>query len=64
MSKIAQKLTDLIGNTPLLALNRYSQEAGLSSAIVAKLASQAIAAADEHAIDLPPGTVSAAARLG
>ena len=37
MRKIAQKLTDLIGNTPLLALNRYSQEAGLSSAIVAKL---------------------------
>lgn len=37
MSKIAQKLTDLIGNTPLLALNRYSREAGLSSAIVAKL---------------------------
>ena len=37
MSKIAQKLTDLIGNTPLLALNRYSWEAGLSSAIVAKL---------------------------
>ena len=37
MSKIAQKLTDLIGNTPLLALNRYSREAGLSSAIVATL---------------------------
>ena len=37
MSKIAQKLTDLIGNTPLLALNRYSGEAGLPSAIVAKL---------------------------
>ena len=37
MSKIAQKLTDLIGNTPLLALNRYSGEAGLTSAIVAKL---------------------------
>ena len=37
MRKIAQKLTDLIGNTPLLALNRYSQEAGLPSAIVAKL---------------------------
>ena len=37
MSKIAQQLTDLIGNTPLLALNRYSREAGLSSAIVAKL---------------------------
>lgn len=37
MSKIAQKLTDLIGNTPLLALNRYSKESGLSSSIVAKL---------------------------
>ena len=37
MSKIAQKLTDLIGNTPLLALNRYSEEAGLSASIVAKL---------------------------
>ena len=37
MSKIAQKLTDLIGNTPLLALNRYSQAAGLPSSIVAKL---------------------------
>ncbi|MHC1758054.1 MAG: cysteine synthase A [Negativicutes bacterium] len=37
MSKIAQKLTDLIGNTPLLALNRYSREAGLPSAVVAKL---------------------------
>ena len=37
MSKIAQKLTDLIGNTPLLALNRYSREAGLTSSIVAKL---------------------------
>ena len=37
MSKIAQKLTDLIGNTPLLALNRYSKEAGLPASIVAKL---------------------------
>jgi cysteine synthase A len=37
MSKIAQKLTDLIRNTPLLALNRFSQEAGLSASIVAKL---------------------------
>ena len=37
MSKIAQKLTDLIGNTPLLALNRYSREAGTPDAIVAKL---------------------------
>ena len=37
MSKIAQKLTDLIGNTPLLALNRYSKESGLTFSIVAKL---------------------------
>ena len=37
MSKIAQKLTDLIGNTPLLALNRYSKESGLPASIVAKL---------------------------
>ena len=34
------------------------------SAIFAKLASQAIAAGDEQAIDLPPGTVSAAAGDG
>ena len=37
MSGIKQTLTDLIGNTPLLALNRYSKEAGLPAAIVAKL---------------------------
>ncbi|MHC1758055.1 MAG: cysteine synthase A [Negativicutes bacterium] len=37
MSKIAQKLTDLIGNTPLLALNRYSQATELPTSIVAKL---------------------------
>ena len=37
MSKIAASLTDLIGNTPLLALNRYSAEAGLPAALVAKL---------------------------
>lgn len=34
------------------------------SAIAAKLASQAIAAGEEQAIDLPPGTVSAAAGVG
>src|SRR5690606_36462152 len=34
------------------------------SAMLAKLASQAIAVGEEQAIDLPPGTVSAAARLG
>jgi cysteine synthase len=37
MSKIAKTLTDLIGNTPLLELNRYSKEAGLANPIVAKL---------------------------
>ena len=37
MGKIAQKLTDLIGNTPLLALNRYSKEAGLPDPIIGKL---------------------------
>ena len=34
------------------------------SAAAAKLASQAIAAGEEQAIDLPPGTVSAAAGPG
>jgi len=37
MGNIAQKLTDLIGNTPLLALNRYSREAGLPDSIIGKL---------------------------
>ena len=37
MGNIAQKLTDLIGNTPMLALNRYSREAGLPEPIIGKL---------------------------
>ena len=37
MSKISQALTELIGNTPLLALNRYGKDAGLKETIVAKL---------------------------
>ena len=37
MGNIAQKLTDLIGNTPMLALNRYSREAGLAEPIIGKL---------------------------
>jgi cysteine synthase A len=36
MSKIANKLTDLIGNTPLLKLNNYSAKAQISP-IIAKL---------------------------
>jgi cysteine synthase A len=37
MEKIAGSLTDLIGKTPLLALNRYSAGKGLYGEIVAKL---------------------------
>lgn len=29
MAKIAKKLTDLIGNTPLLELDKFSAEKGL-----------------------------------
>ncbi|MDP4183424.1 MAG: pyridoxal-phosphate dependent enzyme, partial [Bacillota bacterium] len=37
MSKIAENLTDLIGNTPLLALNNYSKENNLDAKVIAKL---------------------------
>lgn len=37
MTKIAKKLTDLVGKTPLLELGSYSSEKGLKQAIVAKL---------------------------
>ncbi|MDR3564069.1 MAG: cysteine synthase A [Negativicutes bacterium] len=37
MTKIAQNLTDLIGNTPLLALNNYSATQDLKANLVAKL---------------------------
>ena len=37
MSGIAQRLTDLIGNTPLLALNNYGKELNLSANVLAKL---------------------------
>jgi cysteine synthase A len=37
MSRIAGKLTDLIGNTPLLRLAGFSAELGLKEAIIAKL---------------------------
>ena len=37
MAKIAKRLTDLIGNTPLLALSNYSKSEGLESPVVAKL---------------------------
>ena len=37
--KIAQTLTELVGNTPLLALNNYSVKRGLLAPIVAKIES-------------------------
>ena len=37
MNKIAQRITDLIGNTPLLALNNYSKALGLQAPLLAKL---------------------------
>ena len=35
--KISNSITELIGNTPLLALNRYAQEHQLNATIAAKL---------------------------
>ncbi len=37
MAKIAQNLTDLIGNTPLLELGNYSRSMGLEARLIAKL---------------------------
>ena len=37
MTKIAQKLTDLIGNTPLLQLNNYGKSKGVGANVIAKL---------------------------
>ncbi len=37
MSKIAKQLTDLIGNTPLLELNKYSEAKGLETPVIAKV---------------------------
>lgn len=39
MTKIAEKLTDLIGNTPLLRLNRLEASEGVKAEIIAKLES-------------------------
>ncbi|MDR3592033.1 MAG: cysteine synthase A [Negativicutes bacterium] len=39
MAKIAQNLTDLIGNTPLLELNNYNAAKGLKARLLAKLES-------------------------
>ena len=37
MSKIAKRLTDLIGNTPLLELSNYNASKNLQAEIIAKL---------------------------
>ena len=37
MAKIAKKLTDLVGNTPLMELSGYSGKYGLEQNIIAKL---------------------------
>ncbi len=37
MAKIAKQLTDLIGNTPLLELSKYSKAKGLETPIIAKV---------------------------
>lgn len=39
MTRIAKNLTELIGNTPLLDLERFSQKRGLSARVLAKLES-------------------------
>ena len=37
MAKIAKQLTDLVGSTPLLELNKYSKDNGLDNPIIAKI---------------------------
>ena len=37
MKKISQRLTDLVGNTPLLELNNYSKNKGLRAHVIVKL---------------------------
>lgn len=37
MTKIAKKLTDLVGNTPLLELGKYSKAKGLETPVIAKV---------------------------
>ena len=37
MTKIASRLTELIGNTPLLRLNKFSQAKGLETPVIAKV---------------------------
>ena len=37
MANIAKQLTELIGNTPLLELNKFSQAKGIETPVIAKV---------------------------
>ena len=37
MAKIAKQLTDLLGHTPLLELNKFSAQKGLQTPVIAKV---------------------------
>ena len=37
MTKIAKQITDLIGRTPLVELNKYSASRGLQTPVIAKV---------------------------
>ena len=37
MTKIANQITDLIGNTPLVELNKYSKFRGVETPVIAKV---------------------------
>ena len=37
MAKIAKQLTELIGNTPLLELNKFSEAKGVATPVIAKV---------------------------
>ena len=39
MEKIARKLTDLVGNTPLLELSNYNKSNGLKARLIVKIES-------------------------
>ncbi|MCR5180937.1 MAG: cysteine synthase A [Bacteroidaceae bacterium] len=70
MSQIAKQLTELIGNTPLLELNNYSQARGITNPLIAKveyfnpggsvkdrIALAMIEDAEKKGILLPGGTI-------
>ena len=37
MAKIAKQLTELIGNTPLLELTKFSESKGIQTPVIAKV---------------------------